>query len=261
MVQTYPMDRDIERGISPDGPWSSRHFRQLAQRGNFVRQTANLLVDAATHATTLATEHLPPLARNAYMWGVGAAYVQAASNNFAISSASPKEDVIIWDDNKESPAQQYARLNSGLVQPQSYNPGRASNLATLAKKRQPKPGPGPAVKQTSLKRKRPKFLEDTPPSQKKKWWRLADSQTPSQSRFGTPTQSFTQVSQNIRNRIQNKFKFLRGRFRSRRNYTRAKLLFARTRLQRKALRKSAQFNSRRYRRLIRHRQRFKRRYG
>lgn len=158
---------------------------------------------------------------------------------------------IVWDDNQPSVLEQLAgnKFTPGLVQP-------TAPLVRKAKKQRINPGLPSNIGQ---KRKRTAFFS-TPPTQKRKatpptpkaWYnRISDS---------TPTQSFTQVSQAIRARTDSKFRFFRGKTRSRRNYTRAKLLFARTPLQRRALRKSAQFNSRRHRRLVRRHQRWKKKY-
>lgn len=251
MVRSYPTDRDIERGGSPRGPWSSSNFRALARNAPRVLDFAST---ALVHAGNLATEHLPRLAQQAPSIGLAAAYVQAASNNFWSQGTTPS-DTVVWNDNIPT-AQDSYRFHNGIVQPapssrkQSLNPGRASNLATLGKRRQPQVGPGPKVRRV------------TPPTPKA-WYKLASSPS-------TPTQTFSQYSQGLRSNINARYRLLRGKTRSRRNCRRAKLLFARNRkfksLSQKrrillAAKKSAQWTSRSHRRIVREHQRFRRKYG
>lgn len=215
------------------GPWNSRAFFNLA------RNTAEGAGAYLAHASHIATEYLPRLSKHAGAVGLVGSYLQT---HFGNSQTPPSSGEIVWDYAAEQAADN-RRFNSALVQPQSLNPGRSSNLSGLARKPQPKVGPGPSVRKLG---KRKRFLSSTPPAPAKKWWRLASSSTPI-----TPTQSFSAVSQLLRKRNVADYQYWRGKLRSRRNYTRAKLLFARTRLQRLALRKSAQHSSRRYRRWIR----------
>lgn len=199
-----------------------------------LHRANNAITSGLVHAGNLATEHLPRLAQSAPSYAFYANAFEALRTNFWAGADDTQydSDHVVWKDQDHNPT-----VSQCLIQPTPPKKTPAPHPRTLGKRKRRQflnPDP-PSVRS----------LSNSPPTQKSqpKWWKLADSPY-------TPTQTFTQYSQFRRRQQYASYLRTKGKFRARRNYTRAKLLFARTPLQRKALRKSAQFNSRRYRRLI-----------